>query len=101
TRLTFSSSRIAGSSSTTRMVGINGPPNYSRSFFRDLGANLLGRGMAHVLAADDLNHGLRDVLGVIADAFDRLGDEDDLERRGNRARVLHLLANKFRQHREK
>jgi hypothetical protein len=88
--LTFSSSRIAGSSSTTRIVGI---------ILRDLGANLLGRGMAHVHAPNDLNRGLRDVLGVIADAFDRLGDEDDLERRGNRARVLHHVADQLPQHR--
>ena len=38
---------------------------------------------------------------MIADALDRLGDEDDLERRGNRARVLHHVADQLAQHRGK
>ena len=36
--------------------------------------------MADVLALDDLHDRLGDVLGVIADALERLRDEDDLER---------------------
>src|SRR5689334_21379046 len=90
------SSRIAGSSSTTRIDGIMGPP---RSRLCGLGTNLLRRRMAHVLALDDLHDGFGDILGVVADAFDRFRDEYDFERRRNRARILHHVADELPQDR--
>src|SRR5215210_1332362 len=80
---------IAGSSSTTSMVGITA--KLLRSF-GNLGADLVGARVPHVDSLDDLHHGLGDVLGVVAYALDRFGHEYDLERRTDRARVFHHVA---------
>jgi hypothetical protein len=45
--------------------------------------------VAHVGAAHDVDDLLGDVLGVVADALDGLGDPDDLQRGGDGARVFH------------
>ena len=100
-RLTLRSSRIAGSSSTTRMVGITGPPcnAVARALTPNLRADLLGRRVAHVDALDHLHHRFGDVLRVIADALDRFRHEHDLERRADRARVFHHVADELAQDR--
>src|SRR6266545_8167901 len=92
-RLTRNSSWIAGSSSTTRIDGVMASP---RSFGQ-LCADLLRGGMSHVFAPDDVDDVLGDILGVIADAFDRLGDEHDLERRRYRPRIFHHVADELPQ----
>src|SRR6185312_8879932 len=89
---------IAGSSSTTRIEVFI--PDAAIGSFRDLGANLLGGRVADILASDRLYDVLGHVLGVIADALDRLGDEDDLERGADRPRVLHHVADQLAQDRE-
>src|SRR5438270_7819065 len=92
-RLTRRSSWIAGSSSTTRIDGIMASP---RSL-RQLRADLVGGGVTHILALDDVHDVLGDVLGVIADALDRLSDEHDLERGSDRSRILHHVADQLAQ----
>ena len=57
--------------------------------------------MPHVDPLDHLDHGFSDVLRVIADALDRLGDEHDLERRADRARIFHHVADQLPQDRRK
>src|SRR5262249_35037941 len=120
-RLTVMSSRIAGSSSTTRMLVTGWPPSdvhpqgcalralphpreggerlraavRRSSLLRHLRAVLLAGGVPPVLAHHGLPHRLGDVLGVIAYALDRLGDEHDLERRTDRAWVLHHVADEL------
>src|SRR3990172_8487725 len=54
-----------------------------------LALQILEPGMAHVGALDDVNHVFGHVLGMIADALDRLGDPHDLQRAGDGARILH------------
>src|SRR5450432_3530569 len=98
-RLTRSNSWIAGSSSTTRIDALIVRP--ASASVGDLGPDLFGSRVAHVLALDDVNDVLRDVLRVIADTLDRLGDEHDLERGGYRARVLHHVADQLPEDREK
>ena len=61
----------------------------------ELRADLVGRGVPHVDALDRLDDGFRDVLRVIPDPLDRLGDEHDLERRRDRARILHHVADQL------
>ena len=56
--------------------------------------------MPDVDALDHLDHRLGDVLRVIADPLDRFRDEHDLERRGDRARILHHVADELAHDRE-
>ena len=57
------------------------------------------RGMAHVGSLDDVDHLLGDVLGVVADALDRLGHPDGFQRSRNGARILHHVGDQLAQHR--
>src|SRR5215475_15305323 len=88
-RLTRSNSWIAGSSSTTRIEGIMSVS------LRYLGADLLRCCVPHVDPLDDVHDVLSDVLRVVTDALDRLGDEHDLQRRRDRARILHHVADQL------
>src|SRR5947208_278500 len=97
-RFTRKSSWMAGSSSTTRIEVIIG---VGAASFRELRANLLSRGVPDILALDDVNHMLRDIFGVIADALDRLGNEHDLQCGRDRARILHHVTDELAQDREK
>jgi len=63
------------------LVSFHAVPSAERLALDDL-----DRRVADVGAFDDVDDVLGDVLGVIADALDRLGDPDDLERSRDRAR---------------
>src|SRR5712672_2031837 len=82
-RLMRSSSWIAGSSSTTRIEALI--VCSASTSLADLRPDLFGRRVAHILAFHDVDDVLGDVLGVIADALDRLGDEHDFQRGRDRA----------------
>jgi hypothetical protein len=72
--LTAISSAIAGSSSTIRMRGW-----FFIACTHDRGLDVFHRAVAHVGALDDVDDELGDVLGVVADALDRLGQEQQVE----------------------
>src|SRR3954447_16697097 len=55
----------------------------------DFPLDLFQRDVAHVLALHHVDHVLGDVLRVIADALERLGDEQDFDRGGDGARIFH------------
>jgi hypothetical protein len=55
----------------------------------------LERVVTHVGALDDVDDLLGEVLRMIADAFDRLGDEHEVDRRRDRARVLHHVGDQL------
>src|SRR6185369_6882076 len=57
-----------------------------------------GRGVARVLAVDRVDHVLEDVGGVVADALERLGDEQEIEAARDGARVLVHIADHAAQH---
>src|SRR5437773_12282555 len=47
------------------------------------------RVVAHVRSLDDVDDHLGKILGVVADALDRLRDEHEVDARRDRARVFH------------
>src|SRR4029079_2211082 len=83
-RLIAISSAIAGSSSTTR-IRLMCPGLLSA----DHGLDHPHRIVANVGSLDDVDDLLREVLGMVADALDRLGDEDQVDARRDRPRILH------------
>src|SRR4029079_11764239 len=83
-RLIAISSAIAGSSSTTRIrLMCPGLPSANH------GLDHPHRIVANVGPLDDVDDLLGEVLGVVADTLDRLGDEDQVDARRDRPRVLH------------
>jgi hypothetical protein len=52
-------------------------------------------GVADVLALDDVDDVFGDVGGVVADAFEVLGDEDEFERGEDDARITHHVGEEF------
>jgi hypothetical protein len=54
-------------------------------------------GVAHVGALDDVDDGLGQVLGVVADALDGLGHEHQVEARRDGARVFHHVGDQLAQ----
>ena len=51
--------------------------------------------MADVLALDDVDDVFGDVGGVVADAFEVFGDEDEFKRRENHAGIAHHVSKQF------
>src|SRR6267142_6707731 len=80
----------SSASSASSAVSVLGKECWRSSrLAHDLALDFFERDVAHVLALDHVDHVLGDVLGVVTDALDRLGDEQDLD--GNRygARIFH------------
>ena len=90
-RLTAISSAIAGSSSTIRMRG---------RFFMAMRQRTIDsissiERVPHVRALDHVDDEFGDVLGVVADALDRLGQEQQVEAGGDGARVFHHVGDEL------
>ena len=92
-RLIEISSAIAGSSSTTRIRLINFFP----ARLSEPGPRPCPPDRGERPALDDVDDLLGQVLGVIADALDRLGDEHEVDARGDGARILHHVGDELAQ----
>mmetsp|Transcript_53283 Transcript_53283/g.124988 ORF Transcript_53283/g.124988 Transcript_53283/m.124988 type:complete len:275 (-) Transcript_53283:4962-5786(-) len=90
-RLMEISSAIADSSSTTRIRLI--PDSYSA----DHGLDGLRRVVPDVLTLDHIDDHFREVLGVVTHALDGLRNEDQIDGRGDRARVFHHVGDELAQ----
>src|SRR5262249_5428220 len=94
-RLYLSNCARASSSSTTSTSGlVMGGASFAGGF--SVGARTLGRDL---LAGDEIVDVFGDVGGVIADALDILGDEQQMRAGGDRARVFHHVGEQFAEQR--